>query len=473
MIANDFNCLGIKLVRRYLLSFFVGLFLSGNGFANNVAYDDLPYVRLKENDFYYILPSSYKYFAEKIINTNKMLMSIYDVEYGFSLDVETEYVLASHLSQIGNGYVSMVPFSTAVLYPGAIFNFDSFATTNWLATLVYHETSHLYQLSTNNSGPGKFSQLFLGNNWINYLPVPIKIFPLITIPLPVLTFPNVFMPDFFLEGNATFNESRFGYGGRLYSGHFRALFYLMLNNNMLQPDRVLMNHIQFPFQREKYIGGAYFWAHLAFDFGLERAAQFFKYFSTKYLNPTRFYNAFEEYFAVSFDDYLITAFSDHRVNANAQLRFNKSELISTSTVYNPLNKNEKGIFYLSAEGGKTDRELVVVKNRDEIFRKRTNLLDGKIFEINEHFYTAAMGLVDRRKRIPSLWGQNRKPFKTFDDKYMMDIRGEMVVYADGKRSFERPYIIYNGLDFGEVHSSVLIHPEKELIYFKQKGKKEL
>ncbi len=398
-------------------------------------------------------------------------MEVYDIEYGFSIDGDTEYIFASHLSQLGNGYVTMNPFSTAVLYPGGIFKFDDFATTNWLATLVYHETSHLYQLSVNNSGPGKFSQLFLGNNWINFLPIPIKIFPLVTVPLPVLTYPNVAMPDFFLEGNATFNESRFGFGGRLYSGHYRAMFYMMLNKNLLRPDRILMNHVEFPFQREKYIAGAYFWAHLAYDYGFERAAQFFKYFSTKYLNPTRFFNAFEEYFAQSFDDYILTAFADHRVNANAQLRFSQSELISTSAVYNPLNKNEKGVFYLSSENGNADRELVVVKNRDEIFRKRTNLLPGKIFEINEYFYSAAVNLVDKTKNIPSLWGVDMKPFKTFEDKFVMDIRGEMVVYADAKRSIERPFIVYNGKDFGEVYSSVLIHPKKELIYFKQNGKK--
>ena len=458
------------LVRRFILFIVLGIY-SGISSANNVAYDDLPYVRLKKEDMYYILPNAYKYFAEKIINTNSILMELYDTEYGFRLDGETEYIFASHLSQIGNGYVSMLPFSTAVLYPGGVFKFDDFATTNWLATLVYHETTHLYQLSTNNSGPGKFSQLFLGNNWVNFLPLPIKIFPLVTIPLPILTYPNVFMPDFLLEGNATFNESRFGYGGRLYSGHYRAMFYMMLNKNLLRPDRVLMNHVDFPFQREKYIGGAYFWAHLAYEYGFERAAQFFKYFSTKYLNPSRFYNAFEEYFARSFDDYLMTAFADYRVQANAQLRFSKSELISTSAVYNPLNKNEKGIFYLNSDTGKSDRELIVVKNRDEVFRTKTNLLPGKIFEINEYFYSAAVSLVDRKKQLPSLWGVDMKPFKAFNDKYVMDIRGELFVYADGKRSIERPYIIYKGRDFGEVFSSVLIHPQQELVYFKQEGKK--
>ena len=58
---------------------------------------------------------------------------------------------------------------------------------------------------------------------------------------------------------------------------------MMLNKNIVRPDRVLLDHVEFPFQREKYIAGAFFWAHLAFDYGLERAAQFFKYFSTKVL----------------------------------------------------------------------------------------------------------------------------------------------------------------------------------------------
>ena len=136
---------------RLFIVFIVGVVLSGKALSNNVAYNDLPYVRLKQDDFYYILPNAYKYFAEKIISTNSQLMGVYDIEYGFQIDGDTEYIFASHLSQLGNGYVTMNPFSTAVLYPGGIFKFDDFATTNWLATLVYHETSHLYQLSINNS----------------------------------------------------------------------------------------------------------------------------------------------------------------------------------------------------------------------------------------------------------------------------------------------------------------------------------
>ena len=66
------------------------------------------------------------------------------------------------------------------------------------------------------------------------------------------------------------------------------------------------------------------------------------------MNPTRFYNAFEEYFAESFDDYLMTAFADHRIQANAQLKFAKAELINTSAIYNPLNKNEKGIYQVES-----------------------------------------------------------------------------------------------------------------------------
>ena len=156
----------------------------------------------------------------------------------------------------------------------------------------------------------------------------------------------------------------------------------------------------------------------------------------------------------------MTAFADHRVQANAQLRFSKTELVNVSAVYNPLNKNEKGIFYLNSDSGKSGRELIVVKNRDEIYRTPTNLLPGKIFEINEYFYSAAVNLVNRSESLPSLWGVDMKPFKTWENKFVMDIRGEMVVWADAKRSMERPFIVYNDRDVGEVYSSVLIHPQK-------------
>ena len=213
---------------------------------------------------------------DEIISTSRKILPFYEKLYGTEFDENADIMLASELTQIGNGFATISPNLQTVMYPGGIFQFDRFATTDWLANLMYHEYSHLYQLNAKNSFPGRLGKYLFGNNFVNFLPMPLGFFPLVTIPLPIFSYPNVLTPDFLLEGHAVFNESRFGNGGRLYSGHYRALFYMMLNNSMVEEDRIINNHFYFPFNVDKYIFGGYFFNHLSFKHGIEKTAKFLK-----------------------------------------------------------------------------------------------------------------------------------------------------------------------------------------------------
>ena len=107
--------------------------------ANNVAPDDQPYFSFKTGNYNFIFPKEYRAYADKVIQTVIQLTEHYEKIYDFSVDEPTDVMIASHFSQLGNGYATMSPNSQTVMYPGGIFLFDEFATTNWLATLVYEK----------------------------------------------------------------------------------------------------------------------------------------------------------------------------------------------------------------------------------------------------------------------------------------------------------------------------------------------
>ena len=146
-----------------------------------------------------------------------------------------------------------------------------------------HESSHLYQLNAKRD-LSRIGHAIFGNNEPGNIPVPIDTNPLTFFPVPFLTHPNVLLPTWLLEGNGVFNESRFGNGGRLFSGASRALFYSLLKANLLDETRLTNNGLYFPFGTEKYIVGGYFSLYLAERFGTLAVNRFFWAHAIHYFN---------------------------------------------------------------------------------------------------------------------------------------------------------------------------------------------
>ena len=170
----------VPLLKNIFTSFVI--FYAGFLYGSNVVQNDRPYFAFKVESYNFIFPEEYKEFADKIIYTSSRLIPHYENIYGHKVDEQTDVMLASHHNQIGNGFATMLPYSQTVLYPGGMFLFDDFATSNWLATLTYHELSHIFQLNVKTSEFSKISKSVLGNNWINFFPMPINLFPMMTLP---------------------------------------------------------------------------------------------------------------------------------------------------------------------------------------------------------------------------------------------------------------------------------------------------
>ena len=62
--------------------------------------------------------------------------------------------------------------------------------------------------------------------------------------------------------------------------------------------------------------------------------------------------------------------------------------------------------------------------------------------------------------------------KRFENKFVMDIVGDRVLYADARLSLERPFLKVNDKVFGDAYSSALLDFKGRPIYFKQRRKKK-
>ncbi len=122
----------------------------------------------------------------------------------------TEIVLSDG-SEDANGFASVLPYASIVLYATAPSEMDNLSHYDeWLPTLLAHEQTHIVHIDTASGVPGAVSSL-LGKTWI----------------------PNQLLPRWFLEGLAVLAETRLSGGGRLRS----ALFEMQLRANFLE-DRV-------------------------------------------------------------------------------------------------------------------------------------------------------------------------------------------------------------------------------------------
>ena len=143
--------------------------------------------------------------------------------------------------------------------------------------------------------------------------------------------------------------------------------------SVIDDDRILNNHLHFPFSREKYIYGGYFYNWLVFTHGPEKAHQFFKFHTKHYLNPLRISESFKSYFNEDISEVLYDSMRSHRIKAASQVKNRKGKILAKSLVSNPMNRNEDGIFFLVNEESTHEGEIVVLAKDGTLSKKKTNM----------------------------------------------------------------------------------------------------
>jgi hypothetical protein len=157
----------------------------------------------------------------------------------------TRVVLADQ-TELFNGYATPVPYDTVVLYAvtpsGSGSDFD-----DWLRLVFTHEFTHIVHLDRSESWAR------IARNIFGRTPI---------------AFPNVFLPQWQIEGLATYEESAITGEGRLHAGDFLAIVQEGARQRRLEPiDRVNGGLTDWPGGGGVYAYGVGFHQYLVDRFG--------------------------------------------------------------------------------------------------------------------------------------------------------------------------------------------------------------
>jgi Tol biopolymer transport system component len=162
----------------------------------------------------------------------------------------THVVLADQ-TDLSNGYATPLPYDTIVIYtvwpPGAEFDVD-----DWLRLVFTHEFTHIVHLDRSRGWARAVRGVF-GRT--------------------AVSFPNLFLPTWQIEGLATYEESAITGEGRLHAGDFRAVTDEAARQRALEPlDRVNGGLTDWPSGQAAYAYGVAFHQYLVDRFGAEKLA---------------------------------------------------------------------------------------------------------------------------------------------------------------------------------------------------------
>jgi hypothetical protein len=153
-------------------------------------------------------------------------------------------------TDVSNGWATVVPYNLieiAAVPPSG--NSVIGNTDDWLRLVFAHEYTHVVHLEKSRGWIGGLRKVF------GRLP---------------LLYPNLFLPDWQIEGIATFEESAITRQGRVPAGDFRMLLDAAAASGRFAPlDRATSAVIDWPGGNSAYLYGAYFHQYLAERFGAE------------------------------------------------------------------------------------------------------------------------------------------------------------------------------------------------------------
>ncbi|MCK5072999.1 MAG: hypothetical protein KAQ98_06200 [Bacteriovoracaceae bacterium] len=439
------------------------IFLVFHGITVSNAYlvdDDKDYFIRQTGDFKLIYPAEYRklsLYAGKIENA---IIKEYRKSFDWKLDDKPDIVMASSNNQIANAFATVFHNNLNVYYGGGAPLSDYFAERSWLFSLISHEGAHLYQLDVKEEVSRVYYSIF-GSSFA----------PHSLIFVPIFTNPNFLLPLWILEGNAVFNESRFGNGGRLFSGEARALFYALLKDNLLDETRLTNNHLEFPFGQEKYIVGSYFTLYLANKYGIEKVNRYFREQAEHYLWPLIVDWTFIDHYGLGYPESIEGFIDNYKPRALKQKSLKIKSNIAQTVRYVPMNRQDGKILFLTTDGKSTPVLVTVDETSRKIHKKRVDLPMGKVFIVNGKPYSAASGLVGKKRIYYSLWNDDDKDIPKWRSKIVLDMRGGHDLWFDAKRSFDEPVLFKNKKRVGVSNSLSLLDESGNVYRFIQKGKK--
>ena len=157
-------------------------------------------------------------------------------------------------TDVSNGWATVIPYNlievAAAPPPGRSLIGN---TDDWLRLVFTHEYTHLLHLEKSGGWFGSLRHVF------GRVPA---------------FYPNLFVPDWQIEGLATYEESALTGAGRVPAGDFRSLLLRAADEDRFPSlDRATSAVIDWPGGSSSYLFGAYFHEYLATQYGGERFPQ--------------------------------------------------------------------------------------------------------------------------------------------------------------------------------------------------------
>ncbi len=437
-------------MKTFYLSYLLSSYILTLGFGtksfaqSNLVPTDHDYSYSTDENYEYIFSDDYKKSNEsndrvkEVIKKNRVVNGVYEKSFDWKLDESVSMVLASpEKNQIANAFATVIPNHLTTFYGGGAHLLDQFATTSWLDTLLVHELAHLYQLNP-KQGFGKFMDSVFGNNVFQLFPLAV---------FWVVPSPNIFTHEWLLEGNAVFNESRFGLGGRLYSGEYRALFNSLVKSGKLTYTRLINSHLEYPYGLEKYVVGSYFFLFLGERYGTDVANRFFVNHSGRYFNPFLMDKDFERTFGKGYYDLMDDFLAHYKGGAGEYKEINSGE-ITKSIKHERFSSIDNEVMFLTSDGYNPS-ELVRVKSVDGSFSKsKTDLTFGKLFKVKDSLYTLTSLQKNYGDILYGLWDEKEELLEESQGKYISDMSsdGEWL-YHEVAKSYDVPHLSFKGKNF--------------------------
>ena len=405
----------------------------------------------------YVYSKEYQPIIPSIKKYQKAVINTYEKEFGYELDEKIYVGLASSSNQIANGYSTQIPFNSQIHYNGGAYILDYFSTSSWLKTLLIHETAHNFQLNAKENTLSQFSHSIVGNT-------PFAIFGF----YPFFPLPNLYISRFLLEGNAVLNESRFGIGGRLFSGYALAQTVLLAKDNKLTQDFLINDILLYPYGEHFYLTGGLFQAFLAQKYGVKKVNLFFKKYSQQYF-PFFLNRVFKKHFGKSFN-YLIKAFNYDILTKHQGFQKSQGKIIARSKLYLPLSRKKDEIFTLISNHYASPQILSLKKDKIS-FTSRSFPL-GQLFKKDHKYYVQSSRNISPTQIIMGLYDDTASLLPSTHSKVVQGFlpTGEML-YININRSIDSPHLYINHKFYDNANSVAYVSDRGDIYYFKQTHKK--
>ncbi len=417
------------------------------------------YLLSEEKNISYIYANEYASILDDLKAYQSDIIKGYEKTYGYGFDSRLYVGLASSKNQIANGFSTQFPFNQQIFYGAGAGYIDYFCFSSWLKTLIIHETAHNFQLNPKFNDLSKIGHDILGNT-------PFAMFSFI----PLFPLPNITESSFILEGNAVMNESRYGNGGRLFSGYALAEVVVLARAGLITPELMYNETLNFPYGEKFYLVGGFFQQFLVKKFGIERVNGYFKTYATQ---PLPFFTnkVFQQQFGATFE-VLLAQFVDEVQKVHQGFKTAQGRILAKSQIFVPLNRDAKKVYSVVSDKKSAPKILEIDRENESVKYVEGSWRVGEPFKINGSYYTQSSAKTKPTQITMGLFDKNGYLLKGTEGHVVQgDINGSLV-YFDITKSLETPYVYSNGEALFKSYSSVYIN-KGNAYYFKQEGEKRV